>query len=136
MIRSPRLLLYKPGTVSVYHRPRAAGRAGSTHRPPASGGGAEGGACREDTTRVRLDVLWRMGRVLRYTVILERESGGMVVAQVPALRGCVSQGRTKREALRNIKEAIALYVETLLEHGRPVPTEAGREVVELTVVGR
>ncbi len=73
---------------------------------------------------------------MRYTVILERDHGGMVVAHVPALRGCVSQGKTKREALRNIKEAIGLYIETLIEHHQPVPTEAGREVVDLSVVGR
>jgi predicted RNase H-like HicB family nuclease len=70
---------------------------------------------------------------VRYTVILERDPTGLIVAHVPALRGCVSQGRTKREALRNIKEAIALYVETLIDNGQPVPTEAAREVVELTV---
>ena len=61
---------------------------------------------------------------MRYTVILERDLDGMLAAHVPALRGCASQGRNKREALRNIKEAIALYIETLIEHGRPVPTEA------------
>jgi predicted RNase H-like HicB family nuclease len=48
----------------------------------------------------------------------------------------VSQGRNRREAVRNIKEAIGLYIETLIEHGQPVPTEAAREVVELSVVGR
>ncbi len=73
---------------------------------------------------------------MRYTVILERDANGVLVAHVPTLRGCVSQGRNKREALKNIKEAIALYIETLIEHGQPVPTEAAREVVELTVVGR
>ncbi len=73
---------------------------------------------------------------MRYTVILERDPCGTLVAHVPALRGCVSQGRNKREAIRNIKEAIALYIETLIENGRPVPTEAAREVVELSVVGR
>jgi predicted RNase H-like HicB family nuclease len=73
---------------------------------------------------------------MRYTVILEREPSGMLVGHVPALRGCVSQGRNKREAMRNVREAIALYIETLIEHGQPVPTEAGREVVELTVVGK
>ena len=73
---------------------------------------------------------------MHYTVILEHDPSGMLVAHVPALRGCVSQGRNKREAIRNVKEAIALYIETLIEHGRPVPTEAAREVVELTVVGR
>ncbi len=73
---------------------------------------------------------------MRYTVILERDPTGILVAHVPALRGCVSQGRNKREAIRNIKEAIALYIETLIENGRPVPTEAAREIVELSVVGR
>ena len=73
---------------------------------------------------------------MRYTVILERDPSGTLVAHVPALRGCVSQGRTKREAIKNVKEAIALYIETLIEHGQPVPTEAAREVVDLAVVGR
>ena len=73
---------------------------------------------------------------MRYSVILERDPSGILVAYVPALRGCVSQGRNKREAIRNIKEAIGLYIETLIENGRPVPTEAAREVVELSVVGR
>ena len=61
---------------------------------------------------------------MRYTEILERDEGGMVVAHVPALRGCVSQGKNKREAMKNVKEAIALYVETLIENGRPVPDRA------------
>ena len=73
---------------------------------------------------------------MRYTVILERDPDGTVVAHVPALRGCVSQGANKREALRNVKEAIALYIEALIEHGQPVPTESGREVVEVGVVAR
>lgn len=61
---------------------------------------------------------------------------GTIVAHVPALRGCVLQGATKREALRNIKEAIGLFIETLIEHGQPVPNEVAREVVELSIVGR
>ena len=73
---------------------------------------------------------------MNYTVILERDPSGMVVAHVPALRGCVSQGKNKREVMRNIKEAIGLYIETLIEHGQPVPTETGCEVVEVAVVGR
>ncbi len=73
---------------------------------------------------------------MRYTVVLERDPSGMLVADVPALRGGVSQGKTRREVLRNIKEAIALYVETLIEHGQVVPTESGREVIEAAVVSR
>jgi hypothetical protein len=45
----------------------------------------------------------------------------------------VSQGRTRQEATENIKEAIALYLETLADEGEPVP-EGNREAV-LTAVG-
>ena len=70
---------------------------------------------------------------MKYTIIIEkgRESG--YVAYAPALKGCVSQGKTKAETLRNIKEAMAVYVEALLEDGLPVPTEVGKDTVELEV---
>ncbi len=73
---------------------------------------------------------------MRYTILIEkgRESG--YVAKCPALRGCVSQGATKEEALRNIKEAMAAYIETLLEDGLPLPVEEGTEVVELEVAAK
>jgi predicted RNase H-like HicB family nuclease len=73
---------------------------------------------------------------LRYTVILEkgRESG--FVAICPALPGCVSQGRTKRDVLRNIREAVEVYIEALLEDGLPVPIEQGREMIEIEVAAR
>ena len=68
---------------------------------------------------------------MRYTVVLEQEPDGGFVVSVPALPGCVSQGHTRDEALANIREAIELYVETLREAGEPVPTEAGKEFVEV-----
>jgi len=69
---------------------------------------------------------------MRYTVILEREPDGGYVATVPALPGCVSQGDTRDEAIRNIREAADLYIEDCVAAGDPVPTEAGKEYVELT----
>jgi predicted RNase H-like HicB family nuclease len=73
---------------------------------------------------------------MKYTVIVEkgRESG--YVAHVPALRGCVSQGKTKTQALANVKVAMEAYIEALLEDGLPVPTEAGKEAVEVEVAAR
>jgi predicted RNase H-like HicB family nuclease len=68
---------------------------------------------------------------MRYTVVLEQEEDGGYVASVPALPGCVSQGDTRAEALKNIQEAIALYVEDCRDAGDPVPTEAGKEFVEV-----
>ncbi len=68
---------------------------------------------------------------MRYTVVLEREEDGGFVATVPALPGCVSQGDTRPEALENIREAIELYVEDCRDAGDPIPTEAGKEFVEV-----
>ncbi len=69
---------------------------------------------------------------MRYTVVLEREEDGGYVAIVPALPGCVSQGDTREEVFRNIREAADLYIEDCIAVGDPVPTEVGREYVELT----
>ena len=68
---------------------------------------------------------------MRYTVVLEQEQDGGYVVSVPALPGCVSQGDTRPEALANIREAIELYVEDCRASGDPVPTEAGKEFVEV-----
>jgi len=68
---------------------------------------------------------------MRYTVVLEQESDGGYVVSVQALPGCVSQGDTRAEALANIREAIELYVEDCRQAGDPVPTEAGREFVDV-----
>jgi predicted RNase H-like HicB family nuclease len=68
---------------------------------------------------------------MRYTVVLEQEPDGGYVVSVPALPGCVSQGDTRTEALANIREAIALYVADCRAAGDPVPTEAGKEFIEV-----
>ncbi|MEA3255366.1 MAG: type II toxin-antitoxin system HicB family antitoxin [Candidatus Altiarchaeota archaeon] len=65
-----------------------------------------------------------------YTIISEkgRESG--YVAICPILRGCVAQGKTKKETLKNIREAISDYIECLIEDGIPVPKEVGKRMLE------
>ena len=68
-----------------------------------------------------------------YTVILEREPDGGYVAVVPALPGCVTQGDTRDEALANVREAIEVYIEDCLDAGDPVPTEVGKEFIEVKV---
>lgn len=50
-------------------------------------------------------------RLQTFDVILEKEKGGWYIANVPALPGCHTQGKTKKEALENVKEAIELYLE-------------------------
>ncbi len=44
-------------------------------------------------------------------VVIEKGEDGYFVASVPALKGCWSQGKTREEALKNIQEAIAFYLE-------------------------
>lgn len=68
-----------------------------------------------------------------YTVILEREADGGYVAKVPALSGCVTQGDTREEVLRNVREAIELYIEDCREAGDPVPQEEGREYIDIRI---
>jgi len=63
---------------------------------------------------------------MRYTVILEQEPDRGYVATVPSLPGCVSQGDTREEVMRNIRETADLYIEDCIASGDPIPTEAGR----------
>ncbi len=69
---------------------------------------------------------------MKYTVVLQREDDGGYVVTVPALPGCVSQGDTREEALRNIEEAIEIYLEDVKAAGETIPSEEGREYVEVT----
>lgn len=73
---------------------------------------------------------------MKYTIIIERGRESGFVAYAPTLKGCVSQGQTKEEALKNIKEAMEVYIESLLDDGLPVPTEIGKDTVELEVAAR
>jgi predicted RNase H-like HicB family nuclease len=56
-------------------------------------------------------------------VVLYPGEDGYVVAEVPSLPGCISQGKTRDEALANIREAIELHIEVLEERGEPVPED-------------
>jgi predicted RNase H-like HicB family nuclease len=58
---------------------------------------------------------------MKVLVVLERDEDGFVVAYSPTLSGCISQGRTREEALANISEAIQGYLESLRKHGEPLP---------------
>jgi len=67
---------------------------------------------------------------MRLHVVLERSPEGGYTIDVPSLPGCISEGATKAEALRNIKEAIQLYLE-------PVEDElirtGSRQLAEITL---
>jgi predicted RNase H-like HicB family nuclease len=59
---------------------------------------------------------------MRQAVIYPGEDGYWV-AECPSLPGCISQGKTKEEAVENIREAIELYIEALKEDNLPIPSE-------------
>lgn len=58
---------------------------------------------------------------MRRQVIVYRGEDGFWVSECPSLPGCISQGMTREEAIRNITEAISLYIEALEEDGLPTP---------------
>jgi predicted RNase H-like HicB family nuclease len=68
---------------------------------------------------------------MKYRVLIEQDEDGVYVAEVPSLPGCISQGKTREDALENIKEAIAVYLESLEAHGEPVPPPITEELVEV-----
>ncbi|HDM60333.1 MAG TPA: type II toxin-antitoxin system HicB family antitoxin [Archaeoglobus veneficus] len=68
---------------------------------------------------------------MKFKVVIEKGEDGYYVVTVPSLPGCISQGKTKEEALENIKEAIELYLEVLQEKELSKMRKA--EVVEVVV---
>jgi len=62
---------------------------------------------------------------MKYRVIIEQDEEGMYIAECPSLPGCISQGRTCEEALKNIKEAIEGYLESLEKHNEPIIFSGG-----------
>ena len=64
---------------------------------------------------------------MKLIVTLERDETGMIVAECPAIPGCVSQGTTEEEALANIREAVQACVEARAANGMPI-TITTREI--------
>ena len=68
---------------------------------------------------------------MKYRVIVEQDEDGMFVAECPTLPGCISQGKTRKEALANIKDAIKGYIKSLKKHNEPIPPSVYEEMVEI-----
>ena len=67
---------------------------------------------------------------LKRKVLLYPGEDGYFVVEVPSLPGCISQGKTRSEAIANIEEAIALYIEVLQDRDEPVPDD----IIEVVLV--
>ena len=70
---------------------------------------------------------------MKFRVVIERGEDVYYVVTVPSLPGCISQGKTKEEALKNIKEAIELYLEVLQEKELKKLEKVEVEVAEVIV---
>jgi len=60
---------------------------------------------------------------MKFQVTIDRDEDGVWVVECPAIPGCVSQGDTRAEAVRNIAEAIKLCLEVRAERGIPLTVE-------------
>ena len=68
---------------------------------------------------------------MKYRVLIEQDEDGVFVVEVPALPGCISQGKTREEALVNIREAIAGWLEVSREFGDSIPES---DIMDQTLV--
>lgn len=68
---------------------------------------------------------------MKFLVTVDRDEDGMSVVECPSIPGCVSQGKTKQEALANVKEAIEACLEVRAERGMPLTIETSQ--VEVAV---
>ena len=69
---------------------------------------------------------------MRFRITLQRDEDGFYVAECTSLPGCFSQGKTREEALVNIKDAIRGYLESLKKHKESIPS-VEEELVEVKV---
>lgn len=69
---------------------------------------------------------------MKLRVVIEQDEDGVFVAECPSLPGCVSQGKTRSEAVKNIKDAVSGYISSLKKHNEPIPPPIEEEVVEIS----
>ncbi|BAY49768.1 hypothetical protein SAMD00079811_73970 [Scytonema sp. HK-05] len=60
---------------------------------------------------------------MKFNVTLDRDEDGVWIVECPSIPGCVSQGRSKEEAIENIKDAIAACLQVRAERGMPLTDE-------------
>jgi predicted RNase H-like HicB family nuclease len=61
--------------------------------------------------------------IMKFLITLDRDEDGLWITECPSIPGCLSQGKTKEEAINNIREAIGLCLEVRSERGMPLTIE-------------
>jgi len=70
---------------------------------------------------------------MKLRINIYQDEDGVFVAECPTLPGCISQGKTRKEALENIRDAIEGYIESLKKHNEPIPLSIDEEVIDVNV---
>ena len=70
---------------------------------------------------------------MKLPVVISRGEDGYFVVEIPVIPGCISQGKTRKEAMANIKEAAELCLESMEEEGWTLPAEYSLDQVEVSV---
>ena len=63
---------------------------------------------------------------MKYRIIIEEDEDGAYVVECPSLPGCISQGKTRKDAIRG-------YLESLKKHDEPIPPPIDEEIVEVAI---
>ncbi len=71
---------------------------------------------------------------MRFTIVIEKSTSNYA-AYVPDLPGCIATGPTRQDVVREMRQAIAFHIQSLLEHGEPVPhPQCSATVLDVAVV--
>ncbi|NCO83404.1 MAG: type II toxin-antitoxin system HicB family antitoxin [Nitrospirae bacterium] len=68
---------------------------------------------------------------MKYRVLIEQDEDSFFVAECPSLPGCISQGKTREEAIANVQDAIKGYIKSLKKHDEPIPPPIEEEILEV-----
>ena len=70
---------------------------------------------------------------MKFRIFIDQDEDGWFVAECQNLPGCISQGKTRQEALKNIMDAIKGYLISLKKHNEPIPLPIQEELIEVNI---
>ena len=68
---------------------------------------------------------------MKFRVNIELDEDGQYIASCPTLPGCVTDGRTREEAMENMKDAMVGYLTSIIKSGDPIPAPISEDVIDV-----
>ena len=68
---------------------------------------------------------------MKFRILIEKDEDGFFVAECPTLPGCISEGNSREDAIRNLKDAAKGYLKSLKKHNEPVPPPFDEDIIEV-----